>query len=83
VDVGVAAAVAVGVAVAVAEGVGVGGDVVNVTSRRGGLVPFSLVANFAALPGLISLPMMNHPKLLAGLETHVCTSAINPALLQT
>jgi hypothetical protein len=65
---------------------GVGVVVVKVTSNRGdfgGLVVFSLVPNFAALPGSISLPMMNHPKLLAGLETQACTSAINPAPLQT
>jgi hypothetical protein len=48
----------------------------------GGFVPFSRLRNCAALAALISSPITIHPKLLAGLETHDCTSAIVPLLLQ-
>jgi hypothetical protein len=48
----------------------------------GGLVLLSRLRNWAALAALISSPMTIHPKLVAGLETHDCTSAIVPLLLQ-
>jgi UDP-3-O-[3-hydroxymyristoyl] glucosamine N-acyltransferase len=50
VGVGVGVGVGGGVRVGVAVGVGLGAVVWKVTSNRGGLVAFSLVANFAALP---------------------------------
>ena len=47
----------------------------------GGLVPLSRLRNWAALAAVTSSPIMIQPKLVAGLETHDCTSAIVPLLL--
>jgi hypothetical protein len=49
-----------------------------VTVNCGGLLLFSRLLNRCAVPAVISLPRMTHPKLLAGLETHACTSVTNP-----
>jgi hypothetical protein len=47
----------------------------------GGLSVFSRLLNRCAFP-VLSVPRMTQPKLTAGLETHDCTSATNPLLLQ-
>jgi hypothetical protein len=92
VDVAVAVGVALGVAVGgtvgvglgvgVTVGVGVEEEIVYVMFNLGGLVPLSRLRNCAALAPLISSPIMIHPKLVAGLETHACTSATIPLPLQ-
>ena len=48
----------------------------------GEFVPFSRLRNWAALAAFTSSPITIQPKLLAGLESQNCTSAIVPLLLQ-
>src|SRR5437660_262754 len=79
VAVGVAVAVAVGVAVAVAVGeavgLGLGVGAVYTMVSTGGLA-ISRVSNRFAVGLVASSPSTSQPKLLAGLSSHDCTSAI-------
>jgi hypothetical protein len=80
VGVGVNVAVAIGVNVAV--GVGVGLDAVYWTMSTGGLA-LSRVSNRLAVVLVDSSPFTNQPKLLDGLFSHDCTSAIICVALHT
>src|SRR5437016_9416065 len=79
VAVGVAVAVAVGVAVAVAVGeavgLGLGVGAVYTMVSTGGLALSRVSKRFAVGP-VDSTPSTSQPKLLAGLSSHDCTSAI-------
>src|SRR6266550_94307 len=66
--------VGVGVTVGVGVGVGVGAEVYSILST-GGLV-LSRVSNRFAVAMVVSSPNTSQPKLLAGLSSHDCTSAI-------
>src|SRR5438874_2410191 len=84
--VAVAVAVAVGVAVAVAVGLtvglGLGVGAVYTMVSTGGLA-LSRVSNRLAVGLVDSSPSTSQPKLLAGLSSHDCTSAIICAELHT
>jgi hypothetical protein len=70
---GVGVGVGVGVAVGEAVGVGVGVDAVYWIVSTGGLV-LSRLSNRFAVVLVDSSPITSHPKLVAGLSSHDCTS---------
>lgn len=83
VEVGVGVGVEVAIAVAVAVAVGVGlcvGSVYTMVSTGG--LALSRVSNRFAVAAADSSPNTSQPKLLAGLSSHDCTSAIICAELQ-
>src|SRR6266705_1258573 len=75
VAVGVAVAVAVAVAVGLTVGLGLGVGAVYTMVSTGGLA-LSRVSNRFAVGLVDSSPSTSQPKLLAGLSSHDCTSAI-------